>query len=86
MCLGIPGEVLALREEDGVVVGRVRFGGITKDVCLSCVPEAVVGDFVLVHVGFAIARVDREAAASAYRTLEELGLLAELQDGEEPAS
>jgi hydrogenase expression/formation protein HypC len=82
MCLGIPGEILATREESGVVVGKVRFGGITKDVCLSCVPEAVVGDFVLVHVGFAIAKVDPEAAASAYRTLEELGLLAELQDGE----
>ena len=82
MCLGIPGEVVAIREEDGVAIGKVKFGGISKDVCLSCIPDAAVGEFVLVHVGFAISRVDREAAASAYKTLEELGLLAELQDGE----
>lgn len=85
MCLGIPGEIVAIREEDGVTIGKVKFGGITKDVCLSCIDDVGVGDFVLVHVGFAISKVDREAAASAYKTLEELGLLAELQDGE-PAS
>ena len=87
MCLGIPGEILAMREENGVTVGKVKFGGITRDVCLSCIPDAAVGEFVLVHVGFAIAKVDREAAGSAYRTLEELGLLAELtDDAPEPAS
>lgn len=85
MCLGIPGEIVAIREEDGVTIGKVKFGGITKDVCLSCIDDVGVGDFVLVHVGFAISKVDREAAASAYKTLEELGLLAELKDGE-PAS
>jgi len=82
MCLGIPGEIVAIREEDGVAIGKVRFGGITKDVCLSCIPDVTVGEYVLVHVGFAISKVDREAAANAYKTLEELGLLAELQDGE----
>ena len=82
MCLGIPGEVVAIREEDGVTVGTVRFGGITKNVCLSCIPDVAVGEFVLVHVGFAISKVDPEAAAHAYRTLQELGLLAELQDGD----
>lgn len=85
MCLGIPGEIVAIREEDGIPIGKVKFGGITKDVCLSCIDDVGVGDFVLVHVGFAISKVDREAAASAYKTLEELGLLAELKDGE-PAS
>jgi hydrogenase expression/formation protein HypC len=85
MCLGIPGEIVAIREEDGIAIGKVKFGGIIKDVCLSCIPDCAVGEFVLVHVGFAISKVDAEAAAHAYRTLEELGLLAELQDGE-PAS
>ena len=81
MCLGIQGEIVALREENGVTVGKVRFGGIVRDVCLECIPDAVIGEYVLVHVGFAIAKVDREEAARAYQTLEELGLLAELQDG-----
>jgi len=80
MCLGIPGEILAIHEENGMMVGKVQFGGITRDVCLSCIPDAAVGEFVLVHVGFAIAKVDREQADSAYKTLEELGLLAELTD------
>ncbi len=82
MCLGIPGEILAIREENELSVGSVKFGGITRDVCLSCIPDAAVGDFVLVHVGFAIAKVDREEAERAYRTLDELGFLAELTDGD----
>jgi hydrogenase expression/formation protein HypC len=81
MCLGIPGEIVSIYEQDGLSVGKVKFGGITREVCLSCIPDAEVGEFVLVHVGFAIAKVDRAEADEAYRTLAELGLLAELQDG-----
>jgi hydrogenase expression/formation protein HypC len=84
MCLGIPGEIVSMYEENGLSVGKVRFGGIAREVCLSCIPEAAVGDFVLVHVGFAIAKIDREEADRAYRTLEELGLLAELQENRPP--
>ncbi len=62
----------------GLRLGKVRFGGITRDVCLEYQPDAVAGDFVLVHVGFAIANIDREEAARAYRVLEELGQTAEL--------
>jgi hydrogenase expression/formation protein HypC len=51
----------------------VRFGGITRDVCLECQPDAVVGDFVLVHVGFAIARIDRQEAARAWAVLTDIG-------------
>lgn len=80
MCLGIPGEILAIRVENELTVGLVKFGGIKRDVCLACIPDAAVGDFVLVHVGFAIAKVDREEAERAYRTLDELGFLAELDD------
>ncbi len=81
MCLGIPGEILSIREVDGVTIGKVQFGGIKRDVCLSCIPDAAVGEFVLVHVGFALSKIDRAEAEGAYRTLDELGLLAELQDG-----
>jgi len=78
MCLGIPGEILELREEKGLPFGKVRFGGITRMVCLAYVPEAQVGEFVVVHVGFAISTIDREEAARAYAILEEIGQMGEL--------
>jgi hydrogenase expression/formation protein HypC len=78
MCLGIPGEVVEVRDELGVKFAKVRFAGIVRDVCLECQPDATVGDYVLVHVGFAIARINREEADRAYRVLEELGQTGEL--------
>jgi hydrogenase expression/formation protein HypC len=81
MCLGIPGEIVEVRETDGLRVGKVRFAGITREVCLAYVPEAALGDYVVVHVGFAISRIDAEEAARAYQILEEIGQTAELADG-----
>jgi hydrogenase expression/formation protein HypC len=78
MCLGIPGEIIELRDDAGLRIGRVRFGGITRDVCLDYVPDAAVGEYVLVHVGFAISKIDPEEAARTYRVLEEIGQTAEL--------
>ncbi len=78
MCLGIPGEVVELRERQGLRFARVRFGDIARDVCVEYVPEVTPGDFVLVHVGFAIARIDAEEAARTFRLLEELGQTTEL--------
>ena len=79
MCLGIPGEVLEVRDERGLRQGTVRFGGITRTVCLAYVPDAVPGEFVVVHVGFAISRIDRDEAERAYRLLEELGQTGEIE-------
>jgi len=78
MCLGIPGEVMDVRDENGLRLARVRFAGISREVCLDYVPDAAPGEFVLVHVGFAISRIDAEEAARAYRVLEELGQTGEL--------
>jgi hydrogenase expression/formation protein HypC len=78
MCLGIPGEIEQIHERNGLRMADVRFAGISREVCLDCVPEAQVGDFVLVHVGFAISRIDRELAEHAYRTLDDMGVTAEL--------
>ena len=78
MCLGIPGEIVSVREEHGMPFAQVRFGGITRDVCLACQPDAQPGDFVLVHVGFAIARIDKDEAARAWEVLEVIGQTAEL--------
>jgi hydrogenase expression/formation protein HypC len=76
MCLAVPGEIVAVYEREGVRFGDVRFGGVSREVCLHAVPSAVRGDFVLVHVGFAIATIDREAAERA------LDLHGELLDAE----
>ena len=66
--------------QNGIRVGRVQFGGVTRETCLDFVPEATVGDYVIVHVGFAISRVDPEEAERSYEVLESMGLLkAELE-------
>jgi len=79
MCLGIPGEIVEVAERDGLRVGKVRFAGITRDVCLEYVPEASLGDYVVVHVGFAISKIDAAEAERSYRILEDLGQTAELE-------
>ncbi len=75
MCLAVPGRVLATEELDSGRIGRVQFGGIVKDVYLDFVPDAGIGDYVIVHVGFAISRVDREEAERTFALLESAGLL-----------
>ena len=80
MCLAIPGKVVEIYDRKGLRVSKVEFGGITREVCLEYVPEATLGDFVLVHVGFAIARIDRDEAARTWEALEELGQTDEVLD------
>jgi hydrogenase expression/formation protein HypC len=75
MCLAIPGKVLQAEETQGIRVGRVQFGGITRSVRLDFVPEAAVGDYVMVHVGFAISKVDDSEAQRTYELLQEIGAL-----------
>ncbi|HTP32013.1 MAG TPA: HypC/HybG/HupF family hydrogenase formation chaperone [Candidatus Acidoferrales bacterium] len=77
MCLAIPGKIVETREIDGMRVGKVDFGGVTRDAYLDYVPEANLGDYVVVHVGFAISRIDAEEAKRTYELLEQMGLLAE---------
>ena len=75
MCLAIPGKLLTSEIENGVRTGKVQFGGITREACLDFVPEAKIGDYVMVHVGFAISRVDSEEAERTYQILESMGVL-----------
>lgn len=79
MCLAIPGKVIEVFEAQGLRMARADFGGTIRKVCLEHLPEAGLGDYVLVHVGFALSRVDPEEAERTYRFLEELGQLEELQ-------
>jgi hydrogenase expression/formation protein HypC len=78
MCLAIPGKVIETYEADGMKTAKVSFGGMVKQVCLEYTPEAAPGDYVLVHVGFALSRINEEEARRTYEILEEIGQLSEL--------
>ena len=79
MCLAIPGKVLEEFEQRGMRMAKVQFGGIIREASLDYTPDAKVGDYVLVHVGFAISTVDAEEAARSYELLEQMDQLTELE-------
>jgi hydrogenase expression/formation protein HypC len=80
MCLAIPGKLIEIATDaNGVRMGRANFGGIVKQVCLEYTPEVQMGDYVLVHVGFALSKVNEEEAARTYQLLEEMKQLGELE-------
>ncbi len=72
MCLGIPGKITEVHELNGLRMGRVDYGGIVKEVCLTYVPEAQVGQYVIVHVGFAISVLDEDEALATLETLQQV--------------
>lgn len=78
MCLAVPGKIVELHEREGIRMSKVDFGGITREACLAYLPDAGIGDYVLVHVGFAISQIDEEEAARTYRYLAEMDQLAEV--------
>ena len=82
MCLAIPGKIVTIVVDDnfGFRSGKVEFGGIRREVCLSYVPEAQIGNYVLVHVGFALTIIDEQEAQRVYEFLSGLGQLEELQE------
>jgi len=78
MCLAVPGKIEAITNDDPVMrTGRVNFGGVVREVNLAYVPEAEVGDYVIVHVGFALQRLDEDEAQRVLETLRQMGELAE---------
>jgi hydrogenase expression/formation protein HypC len=85
MCLAVPGKIISLQEEEflGLLRGKVDFGGIRKDICLAYTPEAKIGDYVLVHVGFALTVIDEAEAQRVFTTLRELEQLEELKEDTE---
>ena len=77
MCLAVPGRVISMAERDETLMAQVDFGGVTKEVCLQYIPDAVVGEYVVVHVGFAIQRLDEASAQETLANFEKLGILEE---------
>jgi hydrogenase expression/formation protein HypC len=80
MCLAVPGKILSIAGADELRAGRVSFGGIVKEVNLACVPEAKIGDYVIVHVGFALSVVDEAEALITLDYLRQIGELQELEN------
>ncbi|MBU1072423.1 HypC/HybG/HupF family hydrogenase formation chaperone [bacterium] len=85
MCLAVPGKVLKIYEENGLRMGRIDYAGAENAACLSCVPEAAVGRYVIVHAGFALQVLDEDEAAATLRTLTELNALIDEDDDAGPA-
>jgi len=80
MCLAVPGRLTEVLPDGDVLMGKVSFGGVVRRVCLECVPDAVPGDYVLVHVGFALSRIDEAEANKVFTLLKELESLSEIED------
>lgn len=83
MCLGVPGKVVATYREHDVLMGKIDFGGVLKRACLEHVPEVQIGEYVLVHVGFALSRLDETEARRVFEFLDGMNQLDEIQ-GEAP--
>jgi hydrogenase expression/formation protein HypC len=77
MCLGVPGKVIEIYETNGVRMGKVDFGGLTKEVCLAYVPEVTLGDYTIIHVGFAITQLDEQSAQESLALIREMRSLAD---------
>ena len=80
MCLGVPGRVESIWEQDNTRMATVDFGGVRKDVCLAYVPDVVVGDYTIVHVGFALTKLDEKSALQALKLLEKLEDIDDVQN------
>ncbi len=87
MCLAIPGKIESISGDDPMSrTGKINFGGVLKEACLACVPEVKVGDYVIVHVGFALSRLDEDEAHKIFDYLKQMEELGELEDNDADAS
>ena len=85
MCLAVPGKIVSISGDEALTrMAKVSFGGVVKDVCLAYLPEALVDDYVIVHAGFALSRIDEAEAHRVFTELARLGI--DGIDGQEPAS
>jgi len=86
MCLGIPGKIVEIWEESGTRMATVDFGGTTKKVCLAYLPDLQIGEYTIVHAGFALNRLDEESANNTLNMFAELGILEEELAGVQPSA
>jgi len=77
MCLAVPGKIIEIRDDRGTRMATIDFGGVRKEICLAYLPDLVVGDYAIVHVGFAISKIDEKSALETLELFRELGTLEE---------
>ncbi len=80
MCLGIPGKIIDIYTQNELLMGKIDFGGVTREACLTYVPEAKIGDYAVVHVGFALNLLDEAEAQETLKAFEEIDLFAQVDD------
>ncbi|NNE96155.1 MAG: HypC/HybG/HupF family hydrogenase formation chaperone [Acidimicrobiales bacterium] len=80
MCLAVPGQIVDVRDERGIRMATIDFDGISKDICLAYLPDIEVGDYAIVHVGFAISKIDEASALETLQMFRDLGILEEELD------
>ena len=85
MCLAVPGQIVAVRDDRGTRMATISFDGIEKEVCLAYLPDIEVGDYAIVHVGFAISKIDEESALETLQMFRDLGILEEELDSSDGA-
>ncbi len=73
MCLGVPGKIISIFERDGLKMGQVDFGGVTREACLAYIPDAEIGDYTVIHVGFALEKIDEQEALETLALFREIG-------------
>ncbi len=85
MCLGIPGKVTQLYQANGVLMGKVDFGGVVRDACLEYLPDIQVGDYTIIHVGFGISRLNEKEARETLELLQQMDMVSGELSGETPS-
>lgn len=80
MCLGVPGKIIEINSASGIRMGRVDFGGVVREACLEAIPEAIVGDYIIVHAGFALSLLSEQEANETLTLLREISLLEDTTD------
>jgi len=82
MCLGVPGKIIEINTTSGIRMGRVDFGGVVREACLEAVPEAIIGDYTIIHAGFALSLLSEQEANETLTLLREISLLEDAEDPE----
>jgi hydrogenase expression/formation protein HypC len=86
MCLGVPGKIIELYQKEGLLMGRIDFGGVIREACLAYVPDAKIGDYTLIHVGFALNLISEDEAMETIALINQISELDDFSDAQSPSN